>query len=240
MDESSKPFLASNGNADEDLETVQSSAGYSRKNQVIAWRTFKAQISIVIVLALALGVALGYNSQQIFSAGLTSKILNGLILPPGEVTETWEHNLLFSQSPTAESEAAWNDLMPIGRGFIRPPEVTPPEITSIVAFHQLHCLHAILMAYYATEENLGRVLEGKGVNPDPQLYGTRIHTHHIRHCFDYLRRAIMCAADTNLEVIDPTNHTTDGWGQAKKCRNFTLVREYAERWAPNEDTGIIT
>lgn len=63
---------------------------------------------------------------------------------------------------------------------------------------------------------------------------------HIRHCFDYLRQALMCAADTNMEVLDPETHTTSGWGQGKQCRDYDEVVMWAEKWANSTDTGIVT
>lgn len=62
---------------------------------------------------------------------------------------------------------------------------------------------------------------------------------HIRHCFDYLRQALMCAADTNMEVLDPETHTTSGWGQGKRCRDYDEVVMWAEKWANSTDTGIV-
>jgi hypothetical protein len=59
--------------------------------------------------------------------------------PAGEIVEVWEHNLTFSQAPTAESEAAWASVIPVGRGFIHHDEIAP-FISNIAAFHQLHCL----------------------------------------------------------------------------------------------------
>lgn len=100
--------------------------------------------------------------------------------------------------------------------------------------------HAVVVAYYHAAENLERALNGSEQSGPPELYGTRIHTDHIRHCFDYLRRSAMCASDTNLEVIDHLNHTTNGWGQEKKCRDYSKVYDFAVRWANSTDTGIVT
>lgn len=95
------------------------------------------------------------------------------------------------------------------------------------------------MAYYASTDNLAHVLAGEDIDEAPELYGAQINTNHIRHCFDYLRRSIMCAADTNLEVVDRVNHTTNGWGQEKTCRDYGEVVAYARLWANTSDTGIV-
>lgn len=52
--------------------------------------------------------------------------------------------------------------------------------------------------------------------------------HHLRHCFDYLRQALMCAADTNLEPVDFELGGVTGWRFDKTCRNFEEVKEWAE------------
>jgi hypothetical protein len=83
------------------------------------------------------------------------------------------------------------------------------------------------------------VVSGQELNDAPELFGARIDTNHIRHCFDYLRQAIICAADTNLEVVDHVKHTTNGWGQEKQCRDWDSVVRYAKLWANSTDTGIV-
>ena len=70
--------------------------------------------------------------------------------------------------------------------------------------------------------------------------GARIAMPHVRHCFDYLRRGLMCSVDTNLEVLDHETHQTNGWGQPKICRDYDGVFNFAERYANSSDTGIIT
>lgn len=50
----------------------------------------------------------------------------------------------------------------------------------------------------------------------------------------------MCSVDTNLEILDPVNFTTTGWGDLKYCRNYDEVFEFAEKWANSSDTGVVT
>jgi hypothetical protein len=76
----------------------------------------------------------------------------------------------------------------------------------------------------------------------PDLYimeqAAEVNLGHIRHCFDYLRRAIMCAADTNLEPLDPVTEATNGWGSLRTCRDFEKVKRYAEVWKSTTHVGI--
>ena len=57
------------------------------------------------------------------------------------------------------------------------------------------------MVYHSTPDNL-EVLDGTRDKPDDYIahIGARVDAHDLQHCFDYLRGAIMCAADTNLSV----------------------------------------
>jgi hypothetical protein len=104
----------------------------------------------------------------------------------------------------------------------------------------IHDQHAILVSYHSALDaaNLQRNI----TPPDDFLNktGTRMAPSHIRHCFDYIRQTIMCAADTNLEVLDHETHKTSGWGQPRICRDYGSVFNWAEKWANSSDTGLIT
>lgn len=57
---------------------------------------------------------------------------------------------------------------------------------------------------------------------------------HNDHCFDYLRNAIMCTADTTLEGQALTHGErdtpgTDGTGAVHVCRDYEGVFAWAER-----------
>ncbi|TEY77425.1 hypothetical protein BOTCAL_0055g00330 [Botryotinia calthae] len=162
----------------------------------------------------------------------------GLLAPPGSMKETWYPNTTFSMKPTPESEAAWGSLLPVGRGFIYRPDIAP-IVKSVSVFHQLHCLHGLRTSYYDLHYQIARAA---GAPIDPFLEQKAAHTHietaHQKHCFDYLRRAIMCAADTNLEYVDPVTDDTTGWGSERVCRSFEDVKGWAERWANGTGEGI--
>ena len=67
---------------------------------------------------------------------------------------------------------------------------------------------------------------------------THLHHVHTRHCFDYLRQGIICAADTALEPRDEQHSGVQGWGVKHRCRNLEAVKEWAERWRSNDNDGI--
>ncbi|RMZ67609.1 Tat pathway signal sequence [Pyrenophora seminiperda CCB06] len=91
-------------------------------------------------------------------------------------------------------------------------------------------------------------------HPNPyleSLLADKKHAHgpeHITHCFEYLRQALMCASDTNLEdtverEVDGERRGVEGdaWGTRRVCRDFEGVKEWAERWrvGTRDEGGIV-
>lgn len=99
--------------------------------------------------------------------------------------------------------------------------------------------HAIVVAYYQALESMP-VTNMTDIPDLEESTSTRIAPFHVRHCFDYIRQALMCAADTNMEVVDHETHLTNGWGQPKQCRDYKHVLAWAEQYANSSDTGIVT
>ena len=59
-------------------------------------------------------------------------------------------------------------------------------------------------------------------------HNKRPDPHHLRHCFDYLRQAFICMADTNLEPVDMELGGVTGWRFDRTCRDFQAVKDWAE------------
>ena len=95
----------------------------------------------VFAIALSIGVVIGFLLRP-FDSPAGRKIPSGLPAPAGFIHEVWQHNVTFSQKPCPESEAAWDSLVPTGRGFVHH-EPEAPFISNIAVFHQLHCLVGI-------------------------------------------------------------------------------------------------
>lgn len=53
---------------------------------------------------------------------------------------------------------------------------------------------------------------------------------HVRHCFNLLRQAVLCAADTTLDPLDFSRDGkvigADGLGTAHVCRDWTKVYDF--------------
>ncbi|KAM3068723.1 hypothetical protein ACMFMG_010900 [Clarireedia jacksonii] len=125
----------------------------------------------------------------------------------------------------------------VGRGFIYHPDISP-RVKGIAVFHQLHCLHGLRVAFYGMYHEL-EIMNGTLPNAYIQAQTARVSVGHLRHCFDYLRRALICAADTNLEYVNPDTDATTGWGYPRMCRDFESVKIFAETWKNSTDTGIM-
>jgi hypothetical protein len=72
-------------------------------------------------------------------------------------------------------------------------------------------------------------------------YADSLRGNHIKHCFDYLRQALICAADSNLEdiiIINGTSATT-GMGSSRICRNFDALKGWSETWRSSDNDGIV-
>ncbi|KAF2197593.1 hypothetical protein GQ43DRAFT_199641 [Delitschia confertaspora ATCC 74209] len=162
---------------------------------------------------------------------------------------------IFSEPHSPDGDAAWDSLMPEGRGFVlvENPEKygyhggVPTEKGvdrfSVSVFHQLHCLGMIRASYYkrnSTTQPIGH-LEG---DVPPEILD-EVHNHHIAHCFDYLRQALMCSADTTIEwaKVQSTGerNQVDGWGiPHETCKDWNSVLKWMdENKAPAEYSGIL-
>jgi hypothetical protein len=91
-------------------------------------------------------------------------------------------------------------------------------------FHQLHCL-----AYF--RKTLQRAHAGEDVGLDWE------DNSHWPHCFLYLRQAILCSADDNLEypqVVDGVlTHTISGMHDVRKCGNSQQLYDFRDKWSIN-------
>ncbi|USP78105.1 uncharacterized protein yc1106_05379 [Curvularia clavata] len=142
-----------------------------------------------------------------------------------------------------ETKREWENLLPLGAGFIDIPDydshqLPPPmhfkeapgkQSYSIAVFHELHCL----MHIAAAMDDLIMQIRNK----DFTLNENRLV--HNDHCFDYIRNAIMCFGDTTLEGQSQTPGLedipgTDGTGAIHVCRNFDEVSKWAEMKRLNE------
>lgn len=62
---------------------------------------------------------------------------------------------------------------------------------------------------------------------------------HVRHCLDYLRQSLMCAADSTLEPVEPDLNGVTGWTVERTCRSYTDVKLWSENHRASNEVGFI-
>ena len=77
--------------------------------------------------------------------------------------------------------------------------------------------------------------DGAFQNRVPQL------EHHWRHCFDYLRQALMCNADTTLEEMGMDHQgalgSVNGWGTEHVCKDWEAMKDWAEKTRVSDEAA---
>ncbi|KAI1172801.1 hypothetical protein F4777DRAFT_581563 [Nemania sp. FL0916] len=122
----------------------------------------------------------------------------------------------FSIEPNNISDSAWQNIFPVGRGFISHPKIAPNPM-GLSVYHQLHCLDGIRRGYWAARN--GTHHGSHDIRPS-----------HIRHCIDYLRQSLMCHADMNLEPVNLNLGGVTGFNSRRKCYDIDKVKEWAQEW----------
>ncbi|KAK3393280.1 hypothetical protein B0H63DRAFT_457892 [Podospora didyma] len=136
------------------------------------------------------------------------------------------HEDMFENNHTTLSTLHnWIELSAAARGYIQVPDRTSYDLGEpytvavtrheegpgymMSVFHQLHCLSYLVEHFQ----------QGYG-----GLELTKEVAHHAAHCFDYIRQALMCAADTSLEGLTKAG---PGWGSEHVCKDYDAVLKWA-------------
>ncbi|KAI1258773.1 hypothetical protein F5Y18DRAFT_327458 [Xylariaceae sp. FL1019] len=138
----------------------------------------------------------------------------------------------YSAPPSNVSNAAWESLIPVGRGFVELEDGDPgrKKRYCVSAFHQLHCLDMLRRGYYSAA--------GSSSNGAVERHSHADQPVHMQHCFDYIRQALMCAADATLEERDETISGVKGWGTTHQCRDFEALQRWTSDHRYSDEGGI--
>ncbi|KAF3768853.1 hypothetical protein M406DRAFT_327269 [Cryphonectria parasitica EP155] len=209
---------------------------------------------LLLLLAIVLGFCVGRKHPQMNmggGVGLGSsggRLDNGLLPAQAFVAEIPMKEVKFD-FPTAyedtsiDGDKLWDDLMPVGSGFVRVPhprqydmpaskaiegDPEDAEIYSVSALHQLHCLGVIRDVIKKYESHSKSRFAGAG---------------HEYHCIDYLRQSIMCAGDTTLDYAEA--HAGDGRrtgfsgaNSTHQCRDWDALVGWAVENRAGDKKGI--
>ncbi|EEH44460.2 uncharacterized protein PADG_00749 [Paracoccidioides brasiliensis Pb18] len=95
--------------------------------------------------------------------------------------------------------------------------------------HQLHCLASIRMAYFNQTDSHKHRREDVS---QEEIVKAKLLSHlHVDNCFDYLRQAVQCSADTTIEwprvEKDGRRMETDGWGVPHhECKDLSIIKNF--------------
>jgi hypothetical protein len=99
---------------------------------------------------------------------------------------------------------------------------------SVALFHQLHCLGAIRDHYWKLLDSI--------LNHDEKLQDlaeTLKSSHHINHCYDYIRQSLQCSGDMSLEwprtEHDGRRFVVDGWNIPHQCKSWVSYNLWQHR-----------
>ncbi|CAI6277560.1 unnamed protein product [Periconia digitata] len=257
----SVPFLSSRDSSDEStsFSVDYERAGGPRITHPLNRRWWMppqyVYVGLLSILLLSLGFAAGLSVPRAASAG---EATGSSIV--AKIPVTFQEEAIFSGPPSDESNAAWDALIPLGRGFV---ELNSSHTDTdregrycVSVFHQLHCLEMIRQGFYGAQMHTEKAKptpvapDGGPVSPIPGDFhkhrpapskpGSGAHhaDSHMQHCFDYLRQALMCASDTSLEERSDEISGVKGWGTTHQCRDFESVKEWAEMHRYSEEKGI--
>ncbi|KAH7126647.1 hypothetical protein B0J11DRAFT_604388 [Dendryphion nanum] len=165
---------------------------------------------------------------------------------PIDIPIIFQPNTYFTNSSDPELESTWEQLLPVGRGFIQldsqgkpvhnngePSDKSQTKIVSV--FHQLHCLNT-----------LRKSIDTAMTNPDAFYYVTPKLSPHWANCIEYLRQVLMCNSEMTFESLRSEESRNgdvdrsllaevDGWGTEHQCRNFGKIHKWAEMHRVTED-----
>ncbi|KAI4729057.1 hypothetical protein E4T49_03198 [Aureobasidium sp. EXF-10728] len=199
----------------------------------------KRVLAVVAAFFLAFLALIAFKSWESHEDSLLfPRMLKSPVPPMPMNIQTFERNSLYAGRPSPESDAAWNALLPEGRGFVYVPESEkyslPPgektfygEIYSVSMFHQLHCLGQLRKYYWLLVDGVS----SNSTSLKPMVEGLLGPSgEHVSHCFDYLRQTLQCAGDMALEwprkEEDGSRFAVDGWGIPHECRSWDHIVDY--------------
>ncbi|KAI1426465.1 hypothetical protein F5Y12DRAFT_742309 [Xylaria sp. FL1777] len=191
-----------------------------------------ALVKFVFTFLIAFGIGYTWRGIMRQELRLSKDPFREAAVPPApRIPILFSEQPLYADAPTQASNSAWEDLIPKGRGFIEVTDSGGSNRYCVSAFHQLHCLDMLRHGYYAAVELVNQKSDLKAITPvNPAA--------HMQHCFDYLRQALMCAADPTLEIRNESISGVTGWGSTHQCRNFEALKQWTEQHRYNDEGGI--
>ncbi|KAF1998764.1 hypothetical protein P154DRAFT_438550, partial [Amniculicola lignicola CBS 123094] len=142
--------------------------------------------------------------------------------------QTFRFEQVYSERPNITTDKAWLDLFPMQGGFFKHPKFASERAT-FATFHQLHCLDSIRHAYWSLHD---AVLAGRAMTGAEMPHHAA--PHHVRHCIDLLRQALMCQPDLTVEINNDALGGVTGFGTEHVCVHWEELVDWTSEWETYE------
>ncbi|KAI1759595.1 hypothetical protein GGR53DRAFT_523746 [Hypoxylon sp. FL1150] len=158
---------------------------------------------------------------------------NAFIPPLPVETKKFEFDWKFANDPSQNVTSAWESLIPKGQGLLRLPleHEYNSNVFNIGAYHTLHCLFTLRESFFFFHDMAFKSIKVEG--PD-----TAFMLKHGRHCIEYIRQALMCNPDVNLEPVEGETGNLKQWGIRRQCKSFDALSEWAYELRASDNEGI--
>ncbi|KAL2010040.1 hypothetical protein VTN00DRAFT_5847 [Thermoascus crustaceus] len=200
-------------------------------------------VSCGLLLARAL-LLLGATTPERLSPCKQQDLFYELLFP--ESTNTSDHcrirrfdnsrTSIYRGPPSDEGDAAWNRIVKVNPFSIDihtlrelqaplnstklPESVGGGYMANLAVFHQLHCLKTIWQYTYLEYYKSRNELFSK---PEVEIH------HHLDHCVDLLRQALMCNPDTSIitfKSVEMQALPVPEYGLPRRCRDFEGILQW--------------
>jgi len=209
-------------------------------------RVVVGTIGVSLILFIIIVSVAGAKKDEILKmigGSRPDRILKSPVPPLPLETITFAEEKIYGMKSNPESDAAWNQLLPPGRGFVYVPDWEeydlPPGqdtpwgmIYSTALYHQVHCLGQI-------RKYAWMMVDAISSNNSTQLEAVKEHVtgadhpDHLYHCFDYLRQSLMCCGDMAMEwprtEENGERYVVDGWNIPHECKSRNGIEEYMRK-----------
>ncbi|KAI1261336.1 hypothetical protein F5Y18DRAFT_202299 [Xylariaceae sp. FL1019] len=185
------------------------------------------QITLLILLVSIFSGLSGYVAGKRSAPGE-----GGNLVQLDDVPVTFEFEFNFAEAPSNITNQRWESLFPSNAGFFEHPAAGDGPVTFSV-FHQLHCLDGIRHAYWKATNGNPSEEHSHHSEEEHSEHSEHSSEAHVRHCLEYIRQGIMCAADTTVEQgvsAGEGRAGVAGFGTEHVCRNFQQLIEWTSVW----------
>ncbi|KAI0154553.1 hypothetical protein GGR57DRAFT_105532 [Xylariaceae sp. FL1272] len=188
--------------------------------------TKNTQVTLLILLVSVFSAISGYFAGKRSAPGESDRLVQ-----LNKVPVTFDYEFNFAEAPSDVTNQRWESLFPSNAGFFEHPDAGDGPVTFSV-FHQLHCLDGIRYAYW-NAINSNHSEEHSHHSEEHSQHSDHSSETHVRHCLEYIRQGIICAADTTVELgvaAGEGRAGVQGFGTEHVCRDFQQLIEWTSRW----------